>query len=278
MKQNIFNYSDYRTFLRDHVQTQKESKPLWSLGQWSRRLEFANTSVLTNILNGVRHPGQNIVERFVDYFQFSDEENNYFRNLVRLQKKYSDPELRVLIMEKLKNSHPEKKFKLLDDETFQMISKWHYYAIRELVNLSDFKEDITWIRARLKFDVTIVEIKKALKDLERLGLLARNKSGRLIYAGGSVRSSSDVAVEGLKRLHEEMISIARESIRITDVLDRDITGITFSMKKENLPKVKELIRQFRLNISKNFESLGAGEDVYQMNIQFIPLTKNKEQL
>ncbi|MEQ1664899.1 MAG: DUF4423 domain-containing protein, partial [Bdellovibrionales bacterium] len=63
-----------------------------------------------------------------------------------------------------------------------------------------------------------------------------------------------------------------------DVLDRDITGITISMKKENLPKVKELIRQFRLNISKNFESLGDGDEVYQMNIQFIPLTKNKEQL
>ncbi|MEQ1666138.1 MAG: TIGR02147 family protein, partial [Bdellovibrionales bacterium] len=210
MKQNIFNYSDYRTFLRDHVQTQKESKPLWSLGQWSRRLEFANTSVLTNILNGVRHPGQNIVERFVDYFQFSDEENNYFRNLVRLQKKYSDPELRVLIMEKLKNSHPEKKFKLLDDETFQMISKWHYYAIRELVNLSDFKEDIAWIRARLKFEVSIPDIKKALKDLERLSLLARDAKGCLMYAGGSVRSSTDVALEGLKRFHEEMIAIARE--------------------------------------------------------------------
>lgn len=273
MKQSVFNYSDYRTFLNDHANGQKQRDPEWSYGRWAKRLNVANTAVISNILNGVRHPGPRIVEQLVQYFRFDRKETEYFKNLVHLSKKKQDPELVHLILEKLQATHPDQTFQLIEDRVFQVIAFPHYYALREMVNLVGFTEDTDWIAQRLRIKTTKPEIKRALRNLEELGLLTRDSSGKLKYHSGSMRSSHDISSEALRRFHEEMLSLAHKTIREVSVNERDITGITFSARKEDLPKIKDDIAKFRRSLMKKYEQLGGGDIVYQLNIQFFPLTE-----
>ena len=69
-----------------------------------------------------------------------------------------------------------------------------------------------------------------------------------------------------------MIANAAKSIRQFDVNDREISGLTLAVRREQMPEAKRLIRRF----IQDFESLGQAEDadqVCQLNIQFFPLAR-----
>lgn len=82
----IFEYKNYRNFLKDHLQYKKENSTSFSLGVWARLLNVSNRSVLANILNGNRHPGKELQIKFNKYFSFSEDEAKYFSDLVAFMK------------------------------------------------------------------------------------------------------------------------------------------------------------------------------------------------
>lgn len=103
---NIFSFNDYRSFLLAYAHVMKEKNPRWSFGAWARRLELKTTSSLTKILQGDRNPGAEITDKFVKYFRFSEQETEYFRDLIRLEKIKHDGRLVSLLVEKMKKEYP----------------------------------------------------------------------------------------------------------------------------------------------------------------------------
>jgi uncharacterized protein (TIGR02147 family) len=272
----IFNYTDYRTFLKDYVQKKKEVQPTFSLGTWSKRLGISSTAVLVNILNGKRNPGGMISEKFVTYFRFTEKESQYFSDLISLTKVISEPRLSLALMEKMGRLHPDGTFKLLDDKTFSSISKWYYYALKEMVELPYFIEDAEWIKEHLEYEVSSKEIKKAIQDFLDLGLLKRDASGRLKVTTKTLRSTTDVSSEALKRFHEQVLENGKASIRKHGLLERDFSSRTINIREENLPMLKEYIKEFRDKVSELFEESVQSSRVYQINIQLIPLTSTEK--
>lgn len=103
---DIKKFTDYRTFLVAHVQEMKAKKKAWSYGIWARSLGLKDPSSVTKIIQGQRDPGPEITERLVLYFQFSEKQSQYFRDLIRLEKIRDDARLSVLLMEKMGKEHP----------------------------------------------------------------------------------------------------------------------------------------------------------------------------
>ena len=141
------------------------------------------------IVNGDRNPGPELIPKLIQELGLKNRERTFFEDLIRLRKSERDPALTVEIIERLKKQHPQGPFKLLDDRSFSAISNWYYYAIRELVLLHDFTEDESWIAARLKYHVTPGQVKEAIQTLIGLGLLTRNKSGKLLQSVSRVTLS-----------------------------------------------------------------------------------------
>lgn len=271
--QSIFNYTDYRTFLKDHFQFRKHEQQNFSLGVWSKRLGISSTAVLVNILNGKRNPGEMLNGKFINYFAFAPKEEQYFLDLVGLSKVKSDPRLSLALMEKMGRSHPEGTFQLLDDQAFSAISKWFYYVLREMVSLPHFNEDPGWIQNQLEYEVTAKDIKKAIHDLLEMGLLERNDKGKLKAKSRSVATNTDVASEAIKRFHEQSLENGKVSIRKHSLEERDFSSRTFNVREENIPVLKEHIKEFREKVNELFEESAQSSRVYQLNIQLIPLTK-----
>lgn len=273
MKQSeIYQYTDFGTFLKIHADQKRSENAHWSLGVWARQLGISSTAVLTNVLNGKRNPGRSIERKFLHYFKFSENEKEYFQDLIRLKKIKDDHRLSVALMEKMGKLNPNGSFQLLDDETFSVISKWYYYAIREMIALPHFKEDFQWIQKHFEFKVTKREIKEAIERLLKLNLIFRDKKGSLLSTEKTIKTQNDIASEALKRFHEQMLEYAKVSLRRVNVLERDITGRTFNINEKNIPRLKQYIRDFRDKVCELFEKK-SGTRTYQLNIQFFPLTK-----
>ncbi len=269
---SVQSFTDYRTFLVAHTQQMKRRAPGWSYGAWARTLGLKNTSSITKIIQGSRNPGRDITEKLVRYFKFADAEADYFRDLVQLRKVSGDSRLSVLLLERMSKSHPQGAVRILDDKSFSVIANWYHLPLREFVRLHSFLEDPQWLSKKLRFKVSPREVKRGLETLLELGLLKRNAKGKLCVAENSINTSSDVASEAIKRYHEQMIENAREAVRSVTVELRELTGASLVLKTSDLPRAKEMIREFRRNFARTFETEN-GEAVYQIQIQLFPLTK-----
>ena len=64
---NIFNYSDYREFLRDFFDMKKRVNPSWSYGLWSSKLGLNSISSITMVINGQRHAGKKIQKSLITF-------------------------------------------------------------------------------------------------------------------------------------------------------------------------------------------------------------------
>lgn len=269
---NVKHFSDYRDFLNAHFASKKISNPKWSYGLWATRLGLKATSSLTKIINNERAPGPEITNKLASYFCFDENELNYFTDLIRLSKIKDDPRLSVLLMERMGREHPDAKLKILEDKSFQIISNWFCMAIREMVRLNDFKEDPAWIQKRLSFEVKTSDIRKALEDLLQLGLLKRGADGKLITSSGLLHTTNDISSEAIKRHHEQMIDNSKISLRRDNVEIREFSAQTLTINLSKLPEAKELIRQFKGKFTRLLEET-QGDETYQLQIQFFPLTK-----
>ena len=269
---SIRQFTDYRTFLIAHSQDMKRIRPEWSYGSWAKRLGLKATSSITKILHGEREPGDQITEQLVNYFQFDERDATYFRDLVRLNKIRKDPRLSLLLLEKMSKENPQVAYRFLDDKTFSVISNWYYLPLRELIGSPQFVEDAEWIVKQFRFKLTAREVTQAVETMLELNLIQRTDDGRLSLATGRISTNNDVASEGIKRYHEQMLDHAKLALRNTEMGEREFTASSLSLRIESLEKAKEVIRDFRRHFADLIEET-EGDIVYQLQIQLFPLTK-----
>ncbi len=276
MRHKLFTYSDYRTFLKSHSEIKKQDNPNWSLGVWANTLKLKNKSTLLMVLSGKRHPGDDLKDKLCEYFNFNKKEMEYFNDLIQLQKAKDDPKLSAALIEKIGKIHPNNTFRLLDDSEFSAICNWHYYAIREMVNLEEFIEDSEWIQGQLNFQIAKPEINKTIKELLQLKLLKRNENGKLVQSRDVVTSTAGIPSEAIKRNHEQNLDNAKAAVRKFDINERYMGGLTMTIKEANFPRAKELIRNFEDKFMELMEE-DSGDTTIQLNLQMFPLTKLTDQ-
>jgi len=265
-------FKDYRSFLLAHVQSKKSANPSWSYTVWARQLGLKSSSTLIMILNGQRNPGRGLLQDFSRFFKFNESERQYFADLVRLAKAHSDVQLSMAVMKQLEERNPGKGFRLLDQDTFIAVSQWHFFAIREMVQLREFREDPEWIASHLQFPVKPEKIEEALQTLLRLNLISRDPQGRLQATASHLDTTNDISSEGLKRHHEQQLANASHCLRALSPESREISGGCFSIKSESLPRAKEMIRSFAVKLCNELEAKG-GDQIFQIELAFFPLTK-----
>ena len=66
----------------------------------------------------------------------------------------------------------------LDEDRYEVLSKWYHLAIREIVDLPDYKNSTKWISRVLNPQITPQEAAESLSLLKRLGLIVK-KDGHL---------------------------------------------------------------------------------------------------
>lgn len=269
---NIYDFSDYRSYLNSYVSTKRQSCSNWSFGVWTRQLGLSNTSVIVNILKGKRHPGPQVQKKISDFFKLTPKERVYFKSLIQLEKSSEkDPALFVELARKIEQIHPEKNFHRIDDKTFSTISNWYFYAIREMSKLSSFQNDPVWVAKKLAYKVTPNQAQQAINIMLEKGLLT-SEDGKVRPTRDSIATTDGISSEALKQFHEQMLDHAKTSIRKYSVQDRHLSGRTINIDKKDIPEIQDFIQQFRNEFDRRFTK-NHGTETYQLSTALFPLTK-----
>lgn len=163
-------------------------------------------------------------------------------------------------------------YHLLHDDIFDSIAEWQHFAFLNLMDTSDFRNEIPWIAKRL--GISTAETRDLIQRLHRLGLIAL-EGKKLVKPTQNLMTSSDVPSAALRRSHRQSLEQAIASLEDTPLEERDITSMTMAIDPKKIPLAKELIRKFRFDLAVLLET-GKRTEVYNLNLQLVPVTKKEK--
>lgn len=269
---DVFTYLDYRKFLKDAFEGLKGERPSFSHRAFAKAAGFASSNYLMLVMQGKRNLSGEGIVRVAKALRLKKAEAEFFENLVRFNQAATDAEKnfhygRIAANRRYAAARP------LEKGQFEYYSRWYLPAVREMVLLQGFREDPSWIAARLKPAITVREAEGALKLLTDLGLLVRDEAGRLVQKDPHIASGDEIASLAMTNFQREMIERAAASIDATPADRREVGSITFAVSEARLAEAKRLIRDFRSRLAGFLAESSDADAVYQFSFQLFDLCR-----
>ncbi len=257
----------YRAKLLENFASRQRTNPAYSLRAYARFLNIQPASIGA-VLKGKRHLAQNEGQRIATKLSLSPSERSKFLRSLRQQKK----SLNACI----DDSAPlELDGELLQEEThYRVIAEWEHYAILSLMDMSDFVSSSDHIANRLGITKTRAEV--CILNLIQSGLVNQSSNGQMKKNVDHIRTTEDISSAALKQSHRETLEIGLKKLETVPMELRDFSSSTLLISREKLPEAKAFIRRFRKQFVTETEDLD-GNEVFQIALQFYPLTKLSEE-
>lgn len=269
----IFAYTDYRAWLRDLFEELKRSKPFFSF-RYAAARTGVDASNLAKILAGKRHLARKAVPAFAHLAGLGRKESEYFDLLTRFGRSRSDTASREIFQRILALQEPS-GVRLAADQ-LEFYSRWHHTALFALLDCVPFHRSgkaHAELAQRLRPPLSVRELKESLALLERLGLVKEDADGRLVPVPKVLTSGEKWQAMAIRRFQEETLRLAGQALVDMPREERDISTLTFSIRRQDLQAAREVTREYRKAMMKLAESSGPAEQVFQLNIQFFPLSR-----
>lgn len=273
---DIFRYRDYRSFLREYYERNKERKGGYSLRAFSRGTGLRSPNYLKLVMDGDRNLTPSMALRFAEGCGLSGEAAEYFCELVAFNQARLARE-RELHFERLTRFSRFRRVHKLDVAQSAYHAEWYIPAIRELLARDDFREDPAWIARALLPEISPAQAKRALAILLELGLAIRDESGRLRQAQELVETPTGPLPHHVAGFHRAMLKLAAESLDRVPRDEREIASVTLYLSAAQLQQLKAELQAFRNHLLQKYQAQSGNGRVAQLNLQLFPLSRTLEE-
>lgn len=265
---------DYTDFIKTELEQRVFSNKSYSLRSFARDLEFS-PSRLSEILSNRGALSTASALKMSKLLKLTHKEATIFVALANI----SNSSSKKIKSEanKFLNSLKDNNSNSISLDSFRLISDWHYFAILSTMELDEFDGTALWIGERL--GLSLEKTKEALELLDELEYIKNDSCFYSLKDSSGNQTTNDISSCALRKSHKQSLSHAIETIDEIDIELRDISSMTMAIDLKKIPHAKKLIQNFRRELCQYLES-GDKEEVYNLNIQLIPLTKinnNKSQ-
>lgn len=272
---NVFAYLDARAFLRDTYTYRKAHQRGFSFRAFSRRAGLKSPNYLKLVMEGDRNLTPTTAHAFAKALGLEGQRHAYFLDLVAFTQARSTDE-RAALYERLIRFREHRAIHRIDIAYGLYHAHWYIPAIRELSFRPDCPDDAAWIASRLLPSITPREAEDALDLLCELGLVAR-EDGRLKPTEPLVTTGAEVKSLHIRNFHRTMIRRGLAALEDLPAAERDISSVTLCLGDDGIPRLKDLLAQFRRQLLQLSDAEASPTRVVQLNLQLFPLSRADEE-
>jgi uncharacterized protein (TIGR02147 family) len=268
---NIFEYVDYREYLRDYYTAGKAHVPKFSYRYLAREAGFSSPNFFKLVMDGDRNLSSDSIDKFAKALKLDREGKRFFADLVAFEQA-EDVHERNEAFERVAASRRFRQARRIDSTMFEYLSHWYHPAIRELAALDEFRRDAEWISAKLSPSVSVDKVEASLDLLFGMGLLVEDEDGAISRGDPSLTTGHEVGSLAIGNYHRQMLQRAADSIEDVPRQMRNINAVTVCINPERVPEIKERIQAFRETLIDFCDRDEDPQTVFQINFQLFPLS------
>lgn len=267
---SIFEYIDYRRYLKDYYDFQKKTKKYFSYRFFAQKAGINAPILLKMVIDGKRNLSRKTLEKFIDGLYLKEKEAIYFRNLVLFNQAKSalEKQEHYRVLRSMAQQVPQF---ILENDHFDYFDKWYFSPLREGVCQFDYKDDWETIASCVSPAITPAQAQEAVSWLLNQGFVRKLKNGKYAQVQTAVSTRSEVRSLVVRNFNRKMIQLAERSLDAFPVSERHATGITVGLTREAYDTLVAEVEAFRDRVVNIVDTLDASDRVYQLNIQMYPL-------
>jgi uncharacterized protein (TIGR02147 family) len=270
---NIFNYTDYRKYLKDYYKEKKAEDRAFTVRYIARKVGFRSASFFSQLINGRSNMSTELVYKFCRFLELDNKEREYFESLVNYNQAKNHAQKKSLF-EKLA-SFKQSKLRTIDANLYEYYDKWYYSAIRELLYFFPFRGDFRALAKTLNPQIRPTEAERAIMLLEKWGLITKDKNGGYVRSDSrSITTGTEAQSFFINNFQHAVLDLAKGAL---DRFPRDVRSfstLTMSLSNNAYRRIEEEISQCRRRILSIAEEDTSEDTVYQMNVQLFPVTRS----
>lgn len=270
-KTNIFDYSDYRQYLKNVFKEQKALNRSFSHRFVASKLGLSTSNFLWLVMQGKRNLNPSLCLKLSELLKHAPRESDYFESLVNFgqAKTHREKDKHFVSMSGLRRNS---NVGTIDVRHYAYLSNWYNPVVRELVTLENFRNDFSWLAKRLRPRITESQARKSVELLLKLNFI-KEENGRFVQSAPIMSTGPEVSALAATNFHRTMGQLAIESLDSLGKDERNITACLATLSKDSYKKAVDAIAECRNRILAIAEE--AGEDsirVFAINFQCFPVS------
>ncbi|MEN9354912.1 MAG: hypothetical protein RL318_2237 [Fibrobacterota bacterium] len=266
---DLYQYTDYRAFLRDWIVKAKETFPAMSYRYLALRLEL-DQGFLVHIFHGQKHLAEKHVPGLMKILKLKGRDAQYFQRLVAFCKAKGERDIAQRFLELMELR--ESKVREVSSREHRYYAHWYVPAIRCLLAAVEFRGDWSELAQKLRPVILPEEAKAAVKLLESLGMVRLRTDGVWETLDAHLSSGDAWTGRAVRGFQKQTLQLAMQALEDAPKEEREISTLTFAIPAQEMPALTELVRDFRSRLARWALAAQEADRVYQMNIQIFPVS------
>jgi uncharacterized protein (TIGR02147 family) len=265
----VFEYLEYRSYLKDTFDERKASNPFFSYRVLSESLGL-DTSNLFRILHQEAHLPVRCQPQTLEFLGLSGRSAEYYGMLIAYARERGSKSKQE-ILEKALSLRDVSRHQLEEQQLATYFGNWWVAAIRSLLEVTEGSCVPSDLSRRLSPPVSEAAVEDSLKILEELGLVRKASSGRLVLAEAHVTAGGELRTKAVRQFQKQILALASESLERFAREERDVSTLTLALDASTFSQIREILRECRRQIQKCVEEAKKPDRVMQLSMAFFPL-------
>ena len=274
LSKKVFEYLDYREFLKDYYNSKKEANPAFSLRVFSDKIGFKAKDFISRVMNGDKNLSNQSIPKVASGLRLGKHETEFFIGLVKFNQAETTEERNAAFEEMqaaLKVVRFAEKQHILGHAQYMVYSHWRHLTIRSLIGMFGFDGDYETLAKQVHPHITADEARKSVKLLEECELIKKDKNGKYVLTENAITTGDRTSKLALRGYHQRCLKLAAESIDRDPPGSRHISGLTLGISQEGYERIVERINAFRKEIALIAEEDQDSDKVFQLQFALFPV-------
>lgn len=265
---SVFQYTDYRAFLREWFEEAKKERDALSYRFIAGRVGI-DPGFLVRIFQGTKHLSENHLEALCKIIHLTKRETEYFGKLVLFCKAKGDREIqeRFLALMEMRES----KIREISSKQYRYYQHWYIPAIRCLIAAMEFRGNFAQLANTLSPPITPEEAEEAVQILVDLKMIKKSRQGLYETLDSHISAGDAWTDRAVREFQKQAFYLGIRNLENLPKEQREFSTLTFSIPREEISTVQDLIRDFRAKVARWTLGQENADSVYHMNIQVFPM-------
>ncbi len=269
----IYEFDDYRDFLRSHYEERKEKESFYSYRYICMKVGF-KSSFLARLFKKQTHLGLDKIPAFADLMKLSEKEKFYFEELVRFgrAKNEDDIEKSRQQLNRLKGI----SFTTIQSDEEDFFAQCHHMSMRSLLGIGSFTpKEVMKLGTMFIPPLSAPQVEESISLLTRLGMVICDESGHYQVTDRYISTQKKWSAKAIGEYQYKNIDLSKEALLQLSKEERDISTVTFTINKKRLPELREKLQTFREDMFRFSEECIEDDQVMHLNLQLFPTARIK---
>ncbi len=271
---SIFAFIDYRAYLVAFFAWNKKHTRGFSHRKMASLLGFSSPNFLKLVMEGSRNIGRESLQKICTGIGLNKSETKYFSYLVFFNQAKDTVEKNYYFALIASLRH-HANVGAISPQQYEYFGEWYHPAVRELVAGKTEPLDYASLSRLLGYRVSAASIKKSVELLKRLNLLRTDERGVLVHSSAILNTENEINVFAVRRYHGDILDVAAKALEEVPAAEREFGQLTVRVSPAGYAKIKKRLQDFREELLQMVaDDEGASKDIYHVNFQSYPLTKD----